>query len=144
MIEKNFLIINKILPNQEREKKIVYISLSKIIASYGVIVLHLNHFWYFDLKKKKNWIIGNIYETLFYFSVPFFALCIGATLLNFKERYGLYEYNKRRFIKVFIPLIGWTIILYLYKVYILKNIKKENFDFYSFWNYFFLSKVYIY
>ena len=119
MIEKNFLIINKILPNQEREKKIVYISLSKIIASYGVIVLHLNHFWYFDLKKKKNWIIENIYETLFYFSVPFFALCIGATLLNFKERYGLYEYNKRRFIKVFIPLIGWTIILYLYKVYIL-------------------------
>ena len=142
MIEKNFLIINKILPNQEREKKIVYISLSKIIASYGVIVLHLNHFWYFDLKKKKNWIIENIYETLFYFSVPFFALCIGATLLNFKERYGLYEYNKRRFIKVFIPLIGWTFILYLYKVYILKNIKKENFDFYSFWNYFFLSKVY--
>jgi len=142
MDEKTFLIFNKKIYNRDRPKKIEYISFAKIIASYGVIVLHINHFWYFNLKKKKEWQIANIYETLFYFSVPFFALSIGATLLNFKERYGLYEYNKRRFIKVFIPLIGWTFILYLYKVYILKNIKKENFNFYSLWNYFFLSKIY--
>ena len=39
-------------------------------------------------------------------------------------------------------MIGWTVILYLYKVYILKNIRKENFDLSSFLNYFFMSKLY--
>jgi hypothetical protein len=33
---------------------------------------------------------------------------VGATLADFNERYGLFEYNKKRLIKVYIPLIGWT------------------------------------
>ena len=121
-----------------------YISFAKIISSFGVVTLHINGgFWFYNVSKKKKWIIQNIYETLFYYSVPFFVLCIGATLLNFRERYGLYEYNKKRIIKVFVPLIGWTFVLYLYKVYILKNIKKESFNFVSLWNYFFSSKLYL-
>ena len=91
---------------------------------------------------KKKWIKANFFETFFYYSVPFFVLCIGATLLDFNERYGLFEYNKRRIIKVFIPLIAWTIILYLYKVYILKNLSIISFNFPSIWNYFFLSNIY--
>ena len=87
--------------------------------------------------------ILNMYETIFYYSVPFFVLCIGATLLDFKQRYGLFEYNKRRFVKVFIPLIGWTVLLYLFKAYIMKNIQKIPINFFSLWNYFFSSKLYI-
>ena len=125
-----------------KQKIIDYIFFAKIISSYGVVVLHLNHFWRFSQKKKKKWISENIYETTFYYSVPFFVLCIGATLLDFNERYGLLEYNKKRIIKVFIPLLGWTSILYLYKVYILKNIPKIILNFSSIWNYFFSSKLY--
>ena len=112
----------------DKNNLINYISFAKIISSFGVITLHMNNgFWHYNISKKKKWIIENLYETLFYYSVPFFVLCIGATLLNFGERYGLYEYNKKRIIKVFVPLIGWTFILYLYKVYILKNKSKECF-----------------
>ena len=50
----------------------------------------------FNQKKEKKCIIENIYETAFYYSVPFFVLCIGVTLLDFNERYGLLEYNKKR------------------------------------------------
>ena len=32
---------------------------------------------------------ANIIESLFYFAVPFFVLCIGATLLDFNEKYGI-------------------------------------------------------
>ena len=135
----NFLPIKAV---GNKQKIIDYIFFAKIISSYGVIVLHLNHFWKFNQKKEKNWIIENIYETTFYYSVPFFVLCIGATLLDFNERYGLLEYNKKRIIKVFIPLLGWTSILYLYKVYILKNIPKIILNFSSIWNYFFSSKLY--
>ena len=136
-------LISKEKQNKDCKQKILdYISLVKILASYGVIVLHINNFWSINIKNKRKWIIANLYESLFYYSVPFFVLCIGATLLNFNERYGLIEYNKKRMIKVFIPLVGWTIILYFYKVYILKNIRKENFDFVSLCNYFFQSKLY--
>ena len=83
----------------------------------------INHFLSFNQKKEKKCIIENIYETAFYYSVPFFVLCIGVTLLDFNERYGLLEYNKKRIVKVFILLLGWTSILYLYKVYVLKNIR---------------------
>jgi len=141
--KKNILILKEEILHYNKQKILDYISFAKIISSYGVIVLHLNHFWIFDKEKKKLWIIKNLYETIFYYSVPFFVLCIGATLLDFNERYGLLEYNKKRFIKVFIPLIGWTIILYIYKVYILKNIPKINLNIRDMWNYFFLSKIYI-
>ena len=105
-------LILKEKQNKDYKQKILdYISLVKILASYGVIVLHTNNFWSINIKNKRKWIIANFYESLFYYSVPFFVLCIGATLLNFNERYGLIEYNKKRLIKVFIPLVGWTIIL---------------------------------
>ena len=115
--------------------------MAKIISSYGVITLHLNKFLEYDIKNQKEWSLENLYQALFHFSVPFFVLCIGATLLDFNERYGLLEYNKRRIVKVFLPLIGWTIILYFYKVYILKNTNKIPFSFSSLWNYFFSSKI---
>lgn len=138
--ERNILIWNKKINNNQ--KILDYISFAKIISSYGVIALHLNGFWKCNLSNPNQWIIENIYETVFYYSVPIFVLCIGATLLDFNERYGLLEYNKKRILKVFIPLIGWTIILYLYKAFILKNIKKISLDFVSIWNFFFNSNIY--
>ena len=140
--EKNILVFEQKLKTKNNQRIIVYISFAKIISSYGVVALHLNNFWNFNIAKKKRWIIANFYETFFYYSVPFFVLCIGATLLDFNERYGLLEYNKRRIIKVFIPLIGWTIILYLYKVYILKNLSIISLTFTSIWNCFFKSRIY--
>ena len=141
--KKIYLILKDEILFHNKQKILDYISFAKIISSYGVIVLHLNHFWIFDKEKKNIWIIKNIYETIFYYSVPIFVLCIGATLLDFNERYGLLEYNKKRFVKVFIPLIGWTIILYLYKAYVLKNIPKISLNISEIWNYFFLSKIYV-
>lgn len=138
--EKNNLIWIKKTNNNRNI--LDYISFAKIISSFGVISLHINGFWDCSPLNRKKWIIKNIYETVFYYSVPIFVLCIGATLIDFKERYGLLEYNKKRLLKVVIPLIGWTLILYLYKVFILKNIGKIPFDFVSIWNYFFNSNLY--
>lgn len=133
-LDNNLLIINK-------KRTLPYISFAKIMASFGVISLHLNNFWEFGNIKTEQWLIENFYQTFFYYSVPIFVLCIGATLVDFNERYGLFEYNKKRLIKVYIPLIGWTCILYLFKVYILKNTGKIIFSFRNVWNYFFLSKI---
>ena len=103
--------------------------------------MHINGFWRNKSKDIKHFLILNFYESFFYYSVPVFALSIGATLLNFNEKYGLFEYNKKRFFKVFLPLLCWNIILYYYKAYFLKNLKKEKFNLINIWNFFFLSKV---
>ena len=92
---------------KNKQKIIDYIFFAKIISSYGVVVLHLNHFLSFNQKKEKKCIIENIYETAFYYSVPFFVLCIGVTLLDFNERYGLLEYNKKRIIYKFNKYKYW-------------------------------------
>ena len=104
--------------------------------------MHVNGFWRNHSKNIRLFLVLNFYESFFYYSVPVFVLCIGATLLHFNEKYDLLEYNKKRVAKVFIPLLGWNIILYFYKAYYLKNLQNENFNLCNIWNYFFLSKVY--
>ena len=75
-----------------------------------------------------------------YCAVPLFSQCIGATLLNFNEKYGLKEYFKRRFKKMVIPIIGWNIINF-YRIYIIKNFKLEDLNFIILYKIYFLSKL---
>ena len=117
-----------------------YISLIKIISSYSVIILHTNPFFGDNFKNYKRWIISNFIEQFFHFGVPFFVLCIGATLLDFNKKYGLLEYFKRRFFKVVLPLIGWNIISYYYRIYCIKNLKREKFNVINLLNIFFQNK----
>lgn len=116
-----------------------YISLIKIISATFVVMMHTNQNYYiFNI----YWISTNIMTSFAYCAVPLFSLCIGATLLNFNEKYGLKEYFKRRFKKIIIPIIGWNIIYYFYRIYIIKNFKLEDFNFIILYNIYFFSKLY--
>lgn len=141
--KEDSLIIN--LNKEKLYRNIIdYIYVSKILASFSVVILHTNgKFWHFDYNNyKKYWISANFIECIFYFGVPFFVLCIGATLLNFNERYGLIKYYKKRIEKVVIPLLGWTFILYLFKVYFIKNLNKGKITFVFLWNLYYSNNVY--
>lgn len=84
-----------------------YISLIKILSAFLVILKHTNRkYWVFS----DHWISTNIICSFCMCAVPLFNLCIGATLLNFNKRYSIYEYLKKRFNKMVIPIIGWNII----------------------------------
>ena len=128
---------------KNQNKILDYIFLQKVIASFSVVILHTNNkFWSFDYNiYKQYWISSNLIESIFYFAVPFFVLCIGATLLDFNEKYGLIIYVKRRIKKVVIPLICWNIILYYYYIYVIKYKKKEKITFVYLWNLFFKCKL---
>ena len=134
----------KLINNRRNQNKIIYyISLIKIIACLSVIILHTNgKFWEFRYDNyKQYWISANLLECIFYFAVPFFILCIGATLMDFNEKYSLIIYFKRRIKKVVIPLLCWNIIIYYYNVYLIKVYQKENITFVKLWNLFFKSKL---
>ena len=106
---KKSIYINKI---ENNNKLLDNISLAKIIACFSVVILHTNGaFWKFNYNNYKTyWISANYIECIFYFAVPFFVLCIGATLLDFNEKYGLKIYFKRRIIKVVIIMLEYNII----------------------------------
>lgn len=129
--------------SKSKIKLLDYISLVKIICVYSVVILHTNgSFWAFEAQKaNKYWISANAIESIFYFAVPMFVLCIGATLLDFTEKYGLIKYWYRRFIKLVLPLISWNIILYFYRVYFLKNLPNERLTFDKIWDLYFLNKI---
>ena len=115
---------NKLCTNEH--KILDYISLVKILSAFLVILKHTNrNYWKFS----DYWVSTNIMCAICMCAVPLFSLCIGATLLNFNKRYGIYEYWKRRINKLIIPMIGWNIIYYYYRVYVLKDFKKQNFNF---------------
>ena len=143
---EKIIIKKSIIKNKEIEKikTFEYISLAKIIAAFAVVILHTNGaFWSFNFSNyKRYWLSANIIECIFYFAVPFFALCIGATLLDFNEKYGLLKYYYRRIIKVVIPLLFWSFSLYFYRLYVLKNCSKVKLSFENLWNLYYKHKVY--
>ena len=142
---ENEIYLDKIALNQFKKKRsqlLDYISFVKIISAYSVIILHTNQDSFFNFKKTKRWILINFIEHTFYYGVPFFVLCIGATLLDFNEKYGLIEYYKRRFLKVVFPLLVWNIISYYYRIYFVKNLIRQKFDIVYLLNLFFQSKLY--
>lgn len=141
-IPENLVKNNKIIIKNDR-KKLDYISLVKILASLSVVILHTNgEFWRFRYDNYKlYWTSANLVECIFYFAVPFFILSIGATLLDFNERYNLKIYFKRRFKKIVIPLLCWNIIIYYYNVYLIKVFKKEKITFVYLWNLYFKCKL---
>ena len=132
--------INLINDNKRKSVTIFdYIALIKILSSCLVIFKHTNeNYWIYN----EYWISTNIMCSFCMCAVPLFALCIGATLLNFNERYGIIEYWKRRIIKVIIPIIGWNIIYYFYRVYILRNFDKIKLSFINLYKVYFYSQLY--
>ena len=139
---KKLLINNN--NNKSGTKLLEYISFAKIIAVFSVVILHTNSaFWKFKYNSYKTyWLSANRIHCIFYFAVPIFVLCIGATLLDFNEKYGLLKYFYKRITKVVMPMICWNIILYLYRVYILKTFKKEKLTFVKIWNIYYGHEVY--
>lgn len=131
--------INEINIKSKQKGILAYISLVKILSAFLVILKHTNRFyWEFN----DYWISNNILSSFCMCAVPLFHLCIGATLLNYNERYDIKEYWKRRFNKVIIPIIGWNIVYYFYRVYFLKDFKLAKINLISLYELYFNNQLY--
>lgn len=95
------------------EKKINLTALS-VFACFAVVCLHTSGFWTF--RKSIGWIAANAVESFFYFAVPVFLMISGATLIDYRERYGTAEYFKKRIKKTVIPFLFWSAFSMLFSV----------------------------
>ena len=97
-------------------RRIKYISFINAVAAVAVLTLHTNNcFWSFSATEL-YWKIANVIESVFYFAVPLFFMVSGITLMDFYDRDTISTYFLKRFRKVFIPFIAWSIIGLIAKV----------------------------
>jgi len=99
--------------------RILWVDVIKIFSIFAVLFLHsaapvLGAYNEINLN---YWNIGNIYDSSVRMAVPLFFMLTGALLLNSKEE-SLSIYFKKRFAKVVIPLIAWSLIYILFKKYV--------------------------
>ena len=110
-----------------------YISLMNVISCIAVVFLHTNScFWTYSTER--YWKTANLIECLCFFAVPCFFMISGATLINFRERYTLKEYFKKRLLRTLIPFIFWSLVGLLYCYKWRKTLGKDAINFKSIYN----------
>jgi len=96
--------------------------LIKVFAAFTVVFLHSAAPILYQYGKidAVYWQYGNIYDSAVRMCVPLFFMVGGALLLNANSE-PLKIFFKKRFLKVVIPLVVWTIIYVLFNKYILNQ-----------------------
>lgn len=98
--------------NFKEKKRIIYFDILNILACICVIFLHMNGIVH-NYSNSRSWKTALIFEVICYWAVPVFIMLSGATLFKYKERYDTKTFFKKRFIKVLIPWVIWSFILYI-------------------------------
>jgi surface polysaccharide O-acyltransferase-like enzyme len=108
------------LSESEEMTRYFYLDYLRIYATIAVVTIHVSASKVSSDTFKTDlfgWFSGNFYETLSRASVPIFVMISGALLLNDKRSLTISQFLKKRVNKVAIPLVAWSIIYYVAKVY---------------------------
>ena len=97
-------------------QKSVYLSLARVVSAFAVIMMHTNANCFYELKFDECWPIANFIEGFFSFAVPVFVMISGATLLDYGKRYTTKEFFKKRFPRLFIPYVFWSVLSFILDV----------------------------
>ncbi|MDD3252713.1 MAG: acyltransferase [Lachnospiraceae bacterium] len=97
------------------KERILYYDIMNVMACIAVIALHHNglvhSFTDTAAWKQSLWV-----ECGAYWAVPIFLMLSGATLLDYRKKYSTKTFFFKRFTRVLIPWICWSIIILAIKV----------------------------
>ncbi len=74
-----------------------------------------------------NWIAANFYDSLTRFCVPFFIMISGFFLLDPAKDIDIKSFYRKRFMKVIIPLLVWSVIYIGFEVFLNNVLKHRSF-----------------
>lgn len=110
------------------ENKLQWADNLRSLATIAVIILHVTAPLLTSMESLTNWWIGNIIESSVRFSVPVFFMLTGALL--FDKEYSIGSFLKRRFFRVILPFLFWSIPYILFGL-TLKILHKEELNFFK-------------
>ena len=96
----------------KKNKRVIYFDILNILACLSVVFLHMNGIVH-SYTEARAWKTALIFEVICFWAVPVFVMLSGATLFKYRERYNTKEFFKKRFIKVLIPWIIWSLITFI-------------------------------
>ena len=95
------------------KNRMLYFDILKLTAAFAVVWIHFgNEIHWYD--GSLAWKMCVPIQVLAYWAVPIYFMITGATLMNYRERYGTKIFFRRRIIRGIAPYLVWgTIMLFL-------------------------------
>jgi len=118
--------------NEKKTQRVIYFDILNILACISVVFIHMNGIVH-SYSQARAWKTALIFEVICFWAVPIFIMLSGATLLNYREKYDTKTFFKKRFTKILIPWIIWSLITYI--------IKNKNLNILNFVNDFMYCKI---
>lgn len=98
--------------NSNRNKRVAYLDLLRILAIFAVIFQHFCPGYYNADDFNKNAV--NIMVSLTDWCVPVFVMISGALLLNPQKEFSVKRFFKKNVLRIFVALCFWSIIYGVY------------------------------
>lgn len=98
--------------------RLLWAEILKILAIFGVILLHVSAPFLVPFENSREWWIGNIYDSLSRWCVPLFVMVSGSLLLQGAGEKSLRWFLLRRVRRILIPFLIWSIVYFLYRIHI--------------------------
>lgn len=96
------------------KKRLLYIDILNCLAIFGVLVQHTAQIAHKGTPGETWTVIGAILQTLFLPAVGIFFMNSGAMLLDYRNREDTRVFFKKRFAKVLVPFVFWSVVYYIY------------------------------
>ena len=98
--------------------RLVWIDLLRVVSIFAVILLHCAAplLLEFGDGGTPGWWIGNLYDSAVRWSVPVFVMVSGALLLGRAHRERLRDFLSRRFARVAIPFLAWSVLYFEWQI----------------------------
>ena len=93
--------------------RLIWISVLNVVACVCVVILHCSN-GFFDGPGSEYYFPTAFVHATFYWPVPVFLMISGATLMNYRERMSTREYLERRWRRVGIPFLFWSVVAVIY------------------------------
>jgi surface polysaccharide O-acyltransferase-like enzyme len=100
---------------QPESTHLYWIDLVRVVAVFQVVLIHLSYVIFFkEDPASPNWVAANFYSSVSRMGVPLFFMVSGYLLLGKSE--PVPEFFRKRFIKVGIPTLFWSVAYLLWSV----------------------------
>jgi surface polysaccharide O-acyltransferase-like enzyme len=103
------------LDNIIKNDRLLWVDITRIVAIIAVVAIHVEDAFIFSWNEisMTDWWVSNVYGGLIRFPVPLFIILSGYLLLDRQEDDRIFF--SKRFSKVVIPLVAWSMIYWIFK-----------------------------
>jgi surface polysaccharide O-acyltransferase-like enzyme len=98
--------------------RVLWADILKILAIFGVILLHVSAPFLVPFEISREWWIGNVYDSLTRWCVPLFVMVSGTLLLPIADKEPLRQFIFNRVRRILVPFIVWSVVYFLYRMHV--------------------------